>query len=67
MLQEKAGENAGKIWKALSEKEEGLTLKQHKKLTKLTEKEMDLGLGWLLREDKLTEVEAKDELIVKLS
>ena len=67
MLQEKAGENAGKIWKALSEKEEGLTLKQLKKVTKLTEKEMYLGLGWLLREDKLTEVEAKDELIVKLS
>ena len=67
MLQERAGENAGKIWKALSEKAEGLTLKQLKKVTKLTEKEMYLGLGWLLREDKLTEVEAKDELIVKLS
>ena len=67
MLQSKAGEIAGKIWRALSDKEEGLTLKQLKKATKLTEKDMCLGLGWLLREDKLTEVEVKDETFVKLS
>jgi hypothetical protein len=53
MLQEKAGEIAGLIWAAL---EGGKTLssKDLKKATKLkTEKDLFLGIGWLLREDKL--------------
>ncbi len=57
-MQEKAGETAGKIWSVLNEKGE-LTLKQIKKLAKINEKEFYLGLGWLLREDKL-EVEEKE-------
>ena len=51
MLKEKAGETAGKIWNALNETE-GLTAKQIKKATKLVDKDLFLGLGWLLREDK---------------
>ena len=51
MLKEKAGETAGKIWSALNETE-GLTAKQIKKATKLVDKDLFLGLGWLLREDK---------------
>ena len=59
MLREKAGMIAGEIWNALNGTE-GMTMKQLKKATKLKEKEIYLGLGWLLREDKL-EVNEKEE------
>ncbi len=65
MLQEKAGEVAGKIWTALNETE-GLTQKQVKKATKIVDKDFFLGLGWLLREDKLTVSEVEGELFLKL-
>ena len=61
MLQEKAGNIAGLIWNAISEAEAVLTFKQIKKATKLTEKDFNLGLGWLLREDKIDAVETGDE------
>ena len=61
MLQEKAGNIAGEIWKALSEANASLTYKQIKKTTKLAEKDFNLGLGWLLREDKLNVEETGDE------
>lgn len=60
MLQEKAGNIAGAIWNALAESE-GMTFKQIKKVTKLTEKDFNLGLGWLLRENKLVITETGDE------
>lgn len=59
MLAEKAGLCASAIWNALNGTD-GLTVKQLKKLTKVTEKEIYLGLGWLLREDKVV-AEAIDE------
>lgn len=50
---EKAGLIAGAIWNALSEANE-LSAKDLKKEAKVkTEKDLYLGLGWLLREDKL--------------
>ena len=61
MLQEKAGNIAGLIWNALSESESGLTFKQIKKTTKLAEKDFNLGLGWLLREDKIVAEETGDD------
>jgi len=64
MLKEKAGETAGKIWSALNETE-GLTAKQIKKATKLVDKDLFLGLGWLLREDKISTQEVEGELFVK--
>lgn len=66
MLKEKAGEIAGKIWNALNGTE-GISLKQLKKTVKLTEKDMSLGLGWLLREDKFTSFEIEGEIFVKLN
>ena len=48
MLQEKAGNIAGLIWNALSEAEAAQTFKQIKKATKLAEKDINLGLGWLI-------------------
>ncbi len=61
MLQEKAGNIAGLIWNALSESESGFTFKQIKKTTKLAEKDFNLGLGWLLREDKIAAAETGDD------
>lgn len=60
MLQEKAGETAGKIWETLNEKGTQ-TLKQIKKSAKINEKDFYLGLGWLLREDKLIVDETASE------
>ena len=69
MLEEKAGIIAGKIWEALNGSE-GKTQQQIKKATKLIDKDLFLGLGWLLREDKIetseVKVGEKAELFVKL-
>lgn len=61
MLQEKAGNIAGLLWNTLSAAKEAQTFKQIKKVTKLTEKDFLLGLGWLLREDKIVATETGDE------
>ncbi|MCD8310466.1 MAG: winged helix-turn-helix domain-containing protein [Prevotellaceae bacterium] len=66
MLKEKAGETAGKIWNVLNETE-GMTVKQVKKAAKLLDKDLYLGLGWLLREDKISAQEVEGELFVKLN
>lgn len=52
-MQEKAGIIAGAIWSVLDQVE-SMSAKDLKKAVKLkTEKDLYLGLGWLLREDKL--------------
>lgn len=61
MLQEKAGNIAGLLWNTLSAAEEAQTFKQIKKATKLTEKDFLLGLGWLLRENKIAAIETGDD------
>ncbi|MBQ7157795.1 MAG: winged helix-turn-helix domain-containing protein [Bacteroidaceae bacterium] len=61
MLQAKAGNIAGIIWKSLSEAGAPQTFKQIKKSTKLSEKDFLLGVGWLLREDKLITNETGDD------
>jgi len=63
MLKEKAGVIAGTIWNALNETE-GMTAKQLKKATKLVDKDLFLGLGWLLREDKVSVEEVEGEHII---
>lgn len=65
MLKEKAGVIAGKIWETLNGCD-GKTQKQIKKTTKLVDKDLFLGLGWLLREDKIETSEVEGELFVKL-
>ena len=65
MLKEKAGVIAGTIWNALNETV-GMTAKQLKKATKLVDKDLFLGLGWLLREDKVSVEEVEGELFIKL-
>ena len=62
MLKEKAGNVAGQIWTALNGTD-GLTHKQIKKATKLIDKDFFLGLGWLLREDKVSTSEVEGEIV----
>ena len=66
MLEEKAGVIAGQIWQALNENGT-LNQKSLKKAAKLkADKDLFLGLGWLLREDKIETSETDGELSVKL-
>ena len=66
MLKEKAGEIAGKIWNALYGRVAPISL-QIKKATKLVDKDLFLGLGWLLREDKISTQEIEGEIFVTLN
>jgi len=53
MYVEKAGELAGKIWEVLNANGE-TTGKDIKKAAKIkSDKDLFLGMGWLLREDKV--------------
>ena len=66
MFEEKAGELAGKIWEALNEGGE-LTGKELKKaINTRSDKDLYLGLGWLLREDKLNVNEGEKDITVSL-
>ena len=65
MLQEKAGELAGKIWNAMNGTK-GMPVKQLKKVLKLTDRDMYLGFGWLLRENKISVEQVDEELFAKL-
>ena len=51
MLLEKIGISAGLIWATLEAGE--ANVKAIKKATKLAEKDLNLGLGWLAREGKV--------------
>lgn len=65
MLNEKIGNNAGTVWNALAEGE--LNVKTVKKATKLTEKDLNLALGWLAREGKITFNEVEGDLFIALA
>jgi len=65
MLKEKAGIVAGAIWTALNESG-ALESKVLKKVTKTTDKDLFLGLGWLLREDKIVISETEKDLLITL-
>lgn len=64
MLSEKIGNNAGLVWSALENGE--LSVKLLKKATKLTEKDLNLALGWLAREGKVVFNELDGELFISL-
>ena len=66
-MNEKVGTIAGQIWTALNENG-ALNTKDLKKAAKVkNDKDLFLGLGWLLREDKVTITEAEKDLIVALN
>lgn len=64
-MQEKAGAMAGLIWTTL-DGTEGMPGKQLKKAIKVTDKDLYLGLGWLLRENKVETEEIEKDIFVKL-
>ncbi|MBQ9202135.1 MAG: winged helix-turn-helix domain-containing protein [Bacteroidales bacterium] len=63
---EKIGNNAGSVWTVLNAAGGRKSLKELKKLTKLTEKDMYAALGWLAREDKIYFTEEEAEIFVAL-
>ncbi len=65
MLNEKFGISAGLVWNLLSEKG-SMNVKDVKKLTKLTDKDLFAAFGWLAREEKVNFADEKGELIVSL-
>ncbi len=65
MLLEKIGISAGLVWASLENGE--LNVKAVKKATKLTEKDLNLALGWLAREGKVKFNEVEGELFVHLA
>ncbi len=65
-MKEKIGVNAGLVWTVLSENKGKANLKDIKKATKLTEKDLYAALGWLAREDKVNLEEADKEVFVCL-
>lgn len=65
MLLEKIGNNAGLVWSVLESGE--LNVKVVKKTTKLSEKDLNLALGWLAREGKIKFNEVEGELFVSLA
>ncbi|MGM9809368.1 MAG: winged helix-turn-helix domain-containing protein [Paludibacteraceae bacterium] len=64
MITSKIGENAGLIWNALQGG--ALTTKALKKATKLKEADLNMALGWLAREGKVT-FEVADEVTIALA
>ncbi|WP_294081540.1 winged helix-turn-helix domain-containing protein [Proteiniphilum sp. UBA5384] len=63
---EQIGINAGKVWTIL-DKEGRQNVKEVKKATKLTDKDLYAALGWLAREGKIAlDIEEK-ELFVSLN
>mgnify|MGYP001154172613 FL=1 len=66
MLQEKAGALVGKIWQDLNENGE-LVGKDLRKILKIrSDKDLYLGIGWLLREDKVVTKEVEKDILVSL-
>ena len=65
MFTERIGSNAGLIWAALENGE--MEIKSLKKATKLTEKDLNLALGWLAREGKVSFREVDKDLYVALA
>ena len=65
-MKEKIGVNAGLVWNALSESKGKANIKDVKKATKLTEKDLYAALGWLAREEKVNIEEADKDVFVSL-
>ena len=56
---ENAGFKAGDVYQALAAAEKALTVKEIAKAANISEEETLLGMGWLFKEGKIVEAEAK--------
>ncbi|GAB6012410.1 winged helix-turn-helix domain-containing protein [Viscerimonas tarda] len=66
VFEEKIGTNAGTVWAYLSESGKK-SLKEVKKASKLTEKDLYASLGWLAREGKISVTESAEDIFVELA
>lgn len=65
-MKEKIGMNAGRLWNALNENGTK-SVKELKKLLKLTDKDIYAAMGWLAREEKLNFDQKEDDLYLSLT
>jgi hypothetical protein len=65
-MKEKIGSDAGSVWKVLDE-QGSKSVKELKKLTKLTDKEVYAAIGWLAREEKLAFNKVEDDIHLSLA
>jgi len=65
-MKEKIGNDAGNIWKVL-DMQGTKSIKELKKATKLTDKEIYAAIGWLAREEKLSFKEEEADLFISLA
>lgn len=65
-MNEKIGNDAGKIWNALSDSGKSVSVKELKKALKLNDKEAYAAIGWLAREEKLLFDKKEDDLYLSL-
>jgi len=63
---EKIGKNAGNIWKTLKEHGQ-MSSNALKKTTHLSEKDVNMGLGWLARENKLSFEQKGNQTLISLT
>lgn len=66
MYKETIGENAGKIWKLLSDSGQ-LSVSGIKKAADMKDKDLYMGLGWLAREEKVKFDMKRNQLLVELA
>ena len=64
-MKEKIGTDAGRLWAVLNE-EGAKSVKEVKKILKLTEKDVYAAIGWLAREEKLGFGEMDSEVYLTL-
>lgn len=60
---ENVGFKAGDVYQALAGAATGLTVSEIAKAANISEEETLLGMGWLLKEGKITAIEDKIQLI----
>lgn len=65
-MENKVGSNAGLVWQALNGDGAAVEVKDLKKQTKLTDKEIYAAFGWLLREGKISLEEKGKEVYASL-
>jgi hypothetical protein len=65
-MKEKIGDDAGLVWKVL-DAQGAKSVKELKKATKLTDKEIYAAIGWLAREEKLAFLQEEDDLFLSLA
>jgi len=65
MITNEIGINAGRIWNLLNEQGEH-SLKDLKKKLKLSERDLNMAIGWLARENNIYQSEKDEVWVIRL-